>query len=45
MEDYKLVIGKLRGLEEAELIAKGLYKDMVERVEISEIRSKLYGNS
>lgn len=28
LEDFKLMIGKLKGLEEAEVIVKTLYKDM-----------------
>ncbi len=42
LEEYKYVAGRLRGLMDTEIVVKGLYKDMVERVDISTIMDKHY---
>ncbi len=45
LEDYRNIAGHYNGLLESELIAKKLYKDMVDMSPIENPRMRLYGNS
>lgn len=38
LSEYKLVVGKLKGLQESEYLIKELYKSMIEQVDYREYR-------